>query len=258
MKMLLAWHGKRWDVKYDTGGCRVWQCHGGIGCKMWSMIYLWSSAALTTRRKGPGPLARVTIHLSVQPTPRPARPQHRGDKVIGNRESEEILREREREEYCCFIKSAQSYKWWRILLTTDNFLISLKKFYWKYSQNWSWLTCQNNHQISFIIWVQPLWLFNISGIIISHELERKIWKKLLIWHITEDPEPVVDGDDYEVAVGRHHGAVVQVAAAPVEAVAMDEEDNWTRRVLEITWNAFQCVSKGAERWWWQTRKLAMI
>ena len=52
--------------------------------------------------------------------------------------------------------------------------------------------------------------------------------------ITEDPEPVVDGDHHEVAVGRHHGAVVQVAAAPVEAVAMDEEDNWTRRVLEIT------------------------
>ena len=76
--------------------------------------------------------------------------------------------------------------------------------------------------------------FNISGIIISHELERKIWKKLLIWHITEDPEPVVDGDDHEVAVGRHHGAVVQVAAAPVEAVTMDEENNWTRRVLEIT------------------------
>ena len=52
--------------------------------------------------------------------------------------------------------------------------------------------------------------------------------------LTEHPEPVVDGDDHEVAVGGHHGAVIQVAASPVEAVAMNEENNWTRGVLEIT------------------------
>ena len=128
--LLLAGQGKRWDVKYDTGGRRVWQCHGGIGCKMWSMIYLLSSAALTTRRTGP--LARVTMTPSILqtiPLPR-ARPglKHRGDKVIGNRESKEILRERERVLLQLYQISAESYKWWRILLTTDNFLISLKKF----------------------------------------------------------------------------------------------------------------------------------
>ena len=60
------------------------------------------------------------------------------------------------------------------------------------------------------------------------------YEKMNIW-VTKDPEPVVDGDDHEVAVGGHHGAVIQVAAAPVEAVAMNEENNWTRGVLEITW-----------------------
>ena len=172
--------GEMWNMTQEGAAYdNEKQPEHGIGCKMWSMIYLLSSAALTTRRTGPGPLARVTIHLSVQPTPRPARPQHRGDKVIGNRESKEILREREREEYCCFIKSAQSYKWWRILLTTDNFLISLKKFYWKYSQNWSWLNCQNNHQISFYNMSSTFMTFQyILDIIISHELE---WEKWKIW-----------------------------------------------------------------------------
>ena len=104
----------------------------GIRCKMWSMIYLLSSAALTTRRTGRGPLARVTMTPSILqtiPLPR-TRPglKHRGDKVIGNRESKEILRERERVLLQLYQISAESYKWWRILLTTDNFLISLKKF----------------------------------------------------------------------------------------------------------------------------------
>ena len=53
-------------------------------------------------------------------------------------------------------------------------------------------------------------------------------------YVTEDPEPVVDGDDHEVTVGGHHRAVVQVAAAPVEAVAMNEDHNWTGGVLEVT------------------------
>ena len=54
-----------------------------------------------------------------------------------------------------------------------------------------------------------------------------------ICFLTEDPEPVVDGDDHEVAVGRHHGAVVQVAAAPVEAVAVDEEEDWQPGALNV-------------------------
>ena len=54
--------------------------------------------------------------------------------------------------------------------------------------------------------------------------------------VTKNTEPVVDGDHHEVAVGGHHGPVVEVAAPPVEAVAVDEEDDWARRVLDVSCN----------------------
>ena len=55
---------------------------------------------------------------------------------------------------------------------------------------------------------------------------------------TEDSEPVVDGDYDHVAVAGEDGAVVEVAAAPDEAVAVDEEDDREGRVVELTWNIF--------------------
>ena len=58
-----------------------------------------------------------------------------------------------------------------------------------------------------------------------------------IW-VTKAPEPVVDGDDHHVAVAGQDGAVVEVAAAPDEAVAVYEENDRERRVVELTWNIF--------------------
>ena len=51
--------------------------------------------------------------------------------------------------------------------------------------------------------------------------------------LTQHPEPVVDGDDDRVAVGGHDGAVPEVAAAPVEAVPVDEEQNRQPGVLDV-------------------------
>ena len=55
---------------------------------------------------------------------------------------------------------------------------------------------------------------------------------------TEDSQPVVDGDDHDVAVAGEDGAVVEVAAAPDEAVAVNEEDDWEGRVVKFTWKVF--------------------
>ena len=52
--------------------------------------------------------------------------------------------------------------------------------------------------------------------------------------LTEDSESVVDSDDHDVAVTGEDGAVVEVAAAPDEAVAVYEENDREGRVVELT------------------------
>ena len=56
--------------------------------------------------------------------------------------------------------------------------------------------------------------------------------------LTEDSESVVDSDDHDVAVTGEDGAVVEVAAAPGEAVAVYEENDRQGGVVELTWNIF--------------------
>ena len=117
--------GEMWNMTQEGAAYDNATVASDVKCEAWFIF--WSSRLSPPGEKkdqDPWPKSPSISQSS------PLRPQHRGDKVIGNRESKEILREREREEgvLLLYIKSAQSYKWWWILLTTDNFLISLKSF----------------------------------------------------------------------------------------------------------------------------------
>ena len=56
--------------------------------------------------------------------------------------------------------------------------------------------------------------------------------------LTEDSESVVDSDDHDVAVTGEDGAVVEIAAAPVEAVPVYKKYHWQRGAVCLTWKCF--------------------
>lgn len=46
--------------------------------------------------------------------------------------------------------------------------------------------------------------------------------------LTENAQPIVDGDDDYVAVAGQHGAIVRIAGAPLERFAVHEEEDGVR------------------------------